>query len=410
MTAVCLYFKVHQPCRLKKYLPGDIEVNHCYEDAVADEAMINQVADRCYLPANAVLYRLASQDKEFHINFSFSAVVLELLERYRPDVLRSFQRLASTGNVEILGETCCHSLSALHSVAEFEEQVKRHSQLIKKVFNQRPVVFRNTELIHNNQLARKVAELGFKGLLCEGVEKLLKERSPNHVYLAPGLTDFRLLLRNAQLSDDIAFRFDDIYWSEHPLTAEKFAEWLHAHPANTEVINLFMDYETFGIHKTKESGVFDFLQALPEKVAAAPDFYFSTASSVLERSAAKEIYDVPQTISWEDKSEETCVWAENVMQHNTLKKIYSLERMVKESGCDKFLTTWRRLQSADHFYYMTTKNGSSSHKYKSPFDSAGEAFKNYTNIVTDFEISLIRHGLLKVKQQSSWRSVAATLF
>lgn len=410
MTAVCLYFKVHQPCRLKKYLPGDVGVSHCYEDVDADEATISRAADRCYLPANAILYRLARQNRNLHFNFSFSAIVLEMMARYRPDALRSFQQLTSTGNVEILGEACCHSLSALHSATEFEEQVRRHTELVGSIFKQRPSVFRNTELIHNNQLAKRVAGLGFKGLLCEGVKKLLRDRSPNHVYLAPGVDDFRLLLRNARLSDDIAFRFDDVRWSEYPLTAETFAKWLHAHPAGTEVINLFMDYETFGIHKTRESGVFEFLEALPVNVTAAPDFYFSTASSVIERSAPTDTYDVPKTISWEDMSEETNARTENVMQHNTLKKIYSLERMVKESGCDKFLTTWRRLQSADHFYYMDTKTRRGSHNYESPFDSAEDAFSTYTNIITDFEISLIRHGLTRSKQRSSRRSVAATLF
>jgi alpha-amylase len=412
MTSVCLYFKVHQPYRLKKYLTGDIDVSHCYEDAIADEAAINRISDQCYLPVNTIMADLIAKNKNgFKINFSFSGVVLELMERYRPDVLRSFQRLVATGNVEILGETCYHSLSSLHSKTEFEEQVRKHKDMIRSVFKKEPVVFRNTELIYNNKLSRQVADMGFKGLLCEGVEKILKGRSVNKIYEAPCLNDFGLLLRNARLSDDIAFRFDDGNWQEHPLTAEKFGQWLHSHPADTSVINLFMDYETFGSHKKKSSGIFDFLKALPAAVLENRNFVFSTASEALDLHLPNDIYDVSQTISWEDQPAATCVWSENVMQHNTLGKIYSLEKMVKQSGCENFLSTWRRLQSADHFYYMSClEDKDASHKYQNPFATAEDAFRNYNNIITDFEISLIRHGLQTVKKQSSWRSVAASLF
>ena len=406
MSAICLYFKVHQPYRLKQYAPADIAINHCYEDDHADETIINQVVDEGYLPANEIIIELIKKNKgQFKISYSISGVTLELLQRYRPDVISSFQQLALTGSIEILSETYYHSLSSIHSRKEFQRQVEKHKDLVKKLFGLEPVVFRNTELIHNNGLAKYMAGLGFNGILCEGIERILKGRSVNNVYAAPGNGDFGLLLRNATLSDDIAFRFDDNSWNEHPLTADKFAEWIHAHPESAEVINLFMDYETFGIHKKKDTGIFEFMEALPQAVLSNSNFTFSTPSRVLENYYPKDIYDVPQTISWEDKSKENCVWSENAMQNNTLKKIYSIENIALHSGNEKMLNTWGRLQAADYFYYMNEeRSGSNAAKYMNPFNSAQEAFQNYTNIITDFELELINNEISKTKKSTFTRA------
>jgi alpha-amylase len=401
MTSVCLYFRVHQPYRLRKYQQEDITVNNCYEDNIADSDNINRMADHCYLPANEILYRqINTQQQRFNISFSISGTALELLMKYRPDVIQSFKRLAAAGCVEFLAETYYHSLSSLHSPVEFQRQVRMHGELIKRLFDQDAVIFRNTELIHNNRIAEHVDAMNLKGILCEGTERILKERSTNQVYTAPGNTTCPLLLRNACLSDDIAFRFDDTNWTEHPLTPEKFAEWLHSHPDTTDVINLFMDYETFGIHKKEESGIFDFLDSLPAAVLKKEGWLFSTPSQALQKYLPADIYDVPQTISWEDNSDTSCVWCENVMQHNTLKKIYSIEPMVQQGDCEKSQDTWGRLQSADHFYYMTERKANSA-KYLNPFTTAREAFQNYSNLVTDFEISLIKKEIKRYKKYPS---------
>ena len=235
-------------------------------------------------------------------------------------------------------------------------------------------------------------------MLCEGVDRILNGRTANQVYSAPDTGDFGLLLRHASLSDDIAFRFDDEQWNQFPLTTDKFAAWLHTHPNDTEVINLFMDYETFGVHKKPESGIFDFLDALPEAVLADSSFTFSTPSEVLDQHFPNDVYDVPQTISWEDKSREYCVWSENMKQNNTLKKIYSLENIVLSSNNEHFLNMWGRLQSADYFYYMADSSMGNIHKYQNPYHSPGEAYQYYTNIITDLEITLIRNELGKSKR------------
>lgn len=412
MTSVCIYLKVHQPYRLKKYASKDIDVNHCYEDAAADKAAIDFAADACYLPGNEILYRSLKLHKgKFRISFSISGTVLGLLQLYRPDVIDSFKRLMNTGFVEILAETYYHSLSFLHSKREFQRQVEKHSAMVKEIFNAEPAVFRNTELIYNNELARFISSLGYKGLLCEGVERILQGRSVNQLYAAPDNGDFGLLLRNTALSDDIAFRFDDANWSEHPLTAEKFAYWLHAYPENTDVINLFMDYETYGIHKKSESGIFDFLEALPAAILINKNFQFSTPSEVLQKYYPRDIYNANKTISWENRSDANCIWCENVMQNNTLKKIYNIENMVINSNCSKSIDIWGRLQAADHFYYMREETAySDNNKYQNPFSCAKEAFQNYNNILIDFEISLIKNNINSSRKSNGLHLPAFNLY
>lgn len=386
MTSVCLYFKLHRPYTLKKYLANDIDTIHCYEDSDADRSSIDQLADECILPANEIIFQqVMLQQGEFKVSYSISGVMLELFQRFRPDVIESFRKLVSTGCIDFLAETYYHSLSSLYSPAEFQQQVIKHSELIWQLFDISPTIFRNTELVHNNRIAGLVSKMGFKGILCEGVERVLQGRSSNQLYTTPGRENLALLLRNAALSDDIAFRYGDPNWSEHPLTAEKFAGWLHHHPADTTVINLFMDYETFGIHKKPAGGIFDFLSQLPGAVTSNKDFKFSTPHEVVAENFPIDSYDVANTISWEDRSNANCVWCENVMQNNTLKKIYSIEKLVTHAGrSDR--DTWRRLQSADYFYYMDEN----PEKYVHPLLSPKEAFQQYTNIVTDFEISLIK--------------------
>lgn len=400
MKSVCFYFKVHQPYRLRDYHVQDIDINHCYEDVTADTELINAMADECYLPTNEILYNdLIEQDGKFSITFSISGLALELLQRYRPDVVESFKKLAATGNVEFLAETYYHSLCSLHSQAEFKRQVRMHTKLIQDTFNMTPVVFRNTELIHNNQIAKTVAHMGYKAILCEGQKNILQGRTANRLYQPVNNNKLLLLLRNSVLSDDIAFRFNDTNWNEHPLMADKFAQWLHKHAEDTEVINLYLDYETFGVHKHRDSGVLDFLKALPTEVLANHEFKFAKPSDVINEYKPVGIYDVAETVSWEGYPTGSALCWENVMQNNTLKKIYSIESMVHQTGCNQSLETWGRLQAADYFYYMADQHTPTHFdRYYYPFATAQEVFKNYTNLVADFEISLIKKTITNKKK------------
>lgn len=407
MGSVCLYLKVHQPYQLKHFSSEDVAKVQRYEDAAADKETINRISDSCYIPANKLMLELINKHNGlFKITYSISGTVLGLLSKYRPDVIESFASLVNTSCVEIMAETYYHSLSWLNDKKEFERQISKHEKLVYSLFKIKPAVFRNTELIYCNKLAAFVAGMGYKGILCEGLERILKGRNVNKVYSAPGVEGVGLLLRNVALSDDIAFRFDDKSWSEHPLTAEKFADWIHKHPQETEAINLFVDYETFGMHKKAASGIFEFLGNLPGAILKNEKSSFALPSEILSSRKAEDIYDVPKTISWEDKERECCVWCENMMQNNTLKKIYSLERLVVNSKDERIFDIWGRLQAADYFYYMAEKN--EGNKYVSPFATAKEVFDYYNNIVTDFEISLIKKELNKNKP--GFRLTRALLF
>jgi alpha-amylase len=403
MTSVCLYFKVHQPYRLKQYPANGGNAFYSYEDAVADEASVHHLADNCYLPANKIIKELIAEHKgKFRISYSISGTAIELFQKHRPDIIDSFKALVETGYVEILAETYYHSLSFLHSKKEFQRQVKKHAKAIKEIFEIEPRVFRNTELIYNNQLAKEITDLGFRGILCEGVQKILKGRNSDQLYKTPANDIIRLFLRNASLSDDIAFRFDDSNWDKYPLTAEKFAEWLHVHPKETDVINLMLDFETFGIHKKAGSGIFDFLKALPAAVLANENFIFSSPSVVLDHYSAKDIYDVSSTVSWEEGPDSTGTWFENIRQNNTLKKIYSIEKMVLGSGNEKAIDTWGRLQAVEYFYYMSEESiKAAAYQYHNPFSTTEEAFQNYSGIVADFEIALIEKEISRRKKNFS---------
>lgn len=387
-------------------MPGDVGAYGNWFDDEAGKEAVDKLSDECYLPVNRIIHSLIREhDDDFKIAFSFSGTAVELLQRYRPDVLGSFIQLVNTGCVEIFSETYYHSLSWLYSKNEFRRQIQKHDVLVKLVFGIEPTVFRNTELIYSNELAWFIADLGYKGILCEGLERILRGRSPNQIYAAPDhrgyRDDFGLLLRNVRLSDDIAFRFDDPAWNEQPLTAAKYAGWLHNQVGNSCTINLFFDYETFGIHKKESSGILEFLKHLPAAVRANKDWKFVTPSEALESCYPKDIYNVPQTISWEDKDMESCVLSENMMQNNTLRKIYSLEKMVLRSAIPGALERWGSLQSADHFYYMCNdgRTKDDTYRYLNPFASGEEAFDNYKNAVADFEIKLIQHGLDEIKNK-----------
>lgn len=401
MASICLYFKVHQPYQLKRYTTGEIHKSHQYEDVESDAACINRLADFCFLPANKIILdAIKESDFLFKVTFSISGVILDLLEKYRPDVIASFQQLVRTGCIDILGETYHHSLSSLHSEKEFERQVFLHTVKIKTLFDIEPVIFRNTELIHNNHIATLVRRLGFKGLLCEGSQKILQSSEVNRIYKSPGEEGITVFLRNNALSDDISFRFGKQEWQEHPLTAEKFATWIHSHTVQTEVVNIFIDYETFGIYKDISSGIFDFLAQLPRSILNNDNWSFQTARALLSDQIDYPVYDVEQTISWNDNARQACVWSENAVQNNTLKKLYSIENLVIMNNDPVTTEYWRRLQAADYIYYMADdRSVHEGNRYLNPFNNSNDAYLCYKNILTDLETTIIQNALADTKSK-----------
>jgi alpha-amylase len=406
MPAICLYFQVHQPQRLKKYRVFDIGHDHDYfrdtgNNTRNNRQIIDKVAGKCYLPANQTLLHLLKQHPQFKISFSLSGVFLEQLEEFSPETLKSFQQLVATGRCEILSETYYHSLSFLYSPPEFDSQVDLHKSKIKSLFHTVPKVFRNTELIYNNDLARHVEQLGFSGIIAEGADHILGWRSPNYIYQPVGTKKIKLLLKNYQLSDDIAFRFSSRTWKEYPLTAPKFASWVSAVNGSGDIVNLFMDYETFGEHQWADTGIFEFLHHLPGELLKHPDNYFLTPSEAVKKLPSRGDIDVPYFISWADVERDLSAWLGNDIQRDAASQLYNLQEAVFKTRDKQLLSDWRKLQTSDHFYYMCTKwfADGDVHKYFNPYDSPYEAFIAFMNVLADLRLR-IEEKSLKVKSNN----------
>jgi alpha-amylase len=395
MPAVCFYFQVHQPMRVKRYRIFDIGSDQEYFNDSSDRdtnnrRVLEKVVRKSYLPTSRLLLELLKRHPEFKVSFSFSGVFLEQLEAWAPEALEAFQALVATGRAEVLAETYYHSLAFLYSAEEFERQIALHSKTVKRLFGVTPTTFRNTELIYNNTLAQAVEKMGYKAILAEGADHILGWRSPNFLYRPSGLNRIKLLLKNYRLSDDIAFRFSQKTWAGYPLNAPTFADWISAYNGNGEVVNLFMDYETFGEHQWEDTGIFQFLEALPGEVLRHPDNSFVTPSEAAERFSVVGEVDMPYFVSWADIERDLSAWRSNAMQEEALRQIYDLEKTALASSDKRLTETWRRLTTSDHFYYMCTKWWSDNdvHTYFSPYNSPYEAFISYMNVLGDLRLRL----------------------
>jgi alpha-amylase len=381
--------------RVRKYRVFDVGKSSSYFNdesgtSLDNKAIIHKVASKCYLPANAVLLENIKKHPDFKASFSISGLALEQFQKYAPEVIDSFKALVDTGNVELLSETYYHSLSSIFSKDEFVHQVRRHRRELRDLFGVIPMVFRNTELIYSNEIAKMAEEMGFRGILAEGADHVLGWRSPTYLYKPLGDSKLKILLKHYRLSDDIAFRFGERTWAEYPLTAPKFAQWVSAHNGSGEVVNLFMDYETFGEHQWEETGIFEFMRHMPGDILKDPDNNFITPSEAIERYEPRGELDVPYYVSWADTERDLSAWMSNELQKEALSSIYELGEEISHVDDPELLEDWRRLQTSDHFYYMCTKwwNDGDVHKYFSPYESPYEAFIAYMNVLQDMRLRL----------------------
>jgi hypothetical protein len=386
--SICIYFQIHHPERLRKYQFFDIGKKHNYFDNYANRSELEDLAENCYLPANALLLDLIKKyEGKFKVAFSISGSAIDQLEMHTPEVIRSFQELAQTGQVEFLAETYSHSLASLsEDTDEFELQVKRHSTAIKELFGKKPVTFRNTSLIYSDKIGKRVADLGFKTMLTDGAKHVLGWKSPNFVYKNALDENLNLLLKNSKLSDDIAIRFSDKNWSEYPLTSEKYVDWVSHSLQDTEVLNLFMNYEVIGHYNRAESGIFDFLRYFIQQIAENPNYQFLLPKEVTKKHTAKDILPVPYPISWTDEERDITSWLGNELQKEAFTELFKIQPLVKKKKNAELNEDYSRLQASEHFYFMRTKlfSGADYHKYILPYESPYEAFINYMNVLSDF--------------------------
>jgi alpha-amylase len=387
MRTICLYFQIHQPFRLKRYRFFNIGNDHYYYDDYLNESIISRIAERSFLQANKVIGQIIREfGTQFKVAFSISGVTLDQLELYAPEVIESFVKLSKTGSVEFLSETYSHSLAALKNKEEFKKQVNEHREKIKSLFGQEPKVFRNTELIYSDRIGADVAEMGFIAMLTEGAKHVLGWKSPNYLYCNSINPRLKILLRNFRMSDDISFRFSNKGWSEFPLTAEKFADWLKKLDKKEETVNLFIDYETFGEHQWMESGIFEFLKALPKVVYKSTNFSFSTPTEIANSLLPVSTISVPYPISWADEERDLTAWLGNELQVDAFNRLYSITDKVNRCTDEKILKDWRYLQSSDHFYFMSTKffTAGATQAYYNPYETPYDAYINYMNVLSDF--------------------------
>lgn len=386
---ICFYFQVHQPFRLRRYRFFDIGQYHNYFDEFANRSIMRKVAEKCYLPTNnLMLWLIKEYGAQFRISYSISGTALDQMEMYAPDVLDTFRRLAETGSVEFLAETYSHSLSALKSREEFEKQVNGQRQKVKQLLGVEPTTFRNTELIYSDEIGAMVSDMGFKAMLTEGAKHILGWKSSNYLYTNAIDPKLKLLLKNFQLSDDIAFRFSNRGWGEWPLTTEKYVNWLNSIDSKEEIVNLFMDYETFGEHQWAETGIFEFMKALPGRVLSHSNFEFLTPGQAVQKHQPIAPLHVPFPISWADEERDLTAWLGNEMQDEAFNSLYELIEKVGRIDDPDIQRDWRYLQTSDHFYYMCTKwfSDGDVHKYFNPYDSPYEAFINFMNAFSDFKM------------------------
>ena len=395
--SICLYFQVHQPTRLRLYRFFDIGKDSHYYDDFANRTILRRVAQKCYLPMNQQMLELINKNKgKFKICYSISGSALEQFQRFCPEVIASFKALAETGKVEFLAETYYHSLASLASESEFRAQVEKHAAKIEELFGVKPTAFRNTELIYSNGIGEMVYDMGYKTMLTEGARHIMGWRSPNYVYTGETQPKLKLLLRNYTLSDDIAFRF-----SQNKVTAEQYVGWLKDNAKEGDIVNLFMDYETFGEHQGAESGIFDFMRELPAAVIKDGTFNFVTPSEATKKYKAVSDIAVDDPISWADEERDLTAWLGNELQNEAFKKVYAMTEKLSIVNDPELWDDFGHLQESDHFYYMCTKFFSDGevHKYFNPYDTPYEAFINYMNVISDFQIRLDeKRAALDVKE------------
>lgn len=388
---IVLYLHVHQPLRVRQYTVFDTAVQHDYFDEPEydsdrnNEQVFRKVADKSYRPMNALLEKLLADQPKFRLSLSITGTFIEQAERWAPDVLDSFKRLVKTGRVEIVAETYYHSLAFFYSRSEFELQVEAHRAKIREVFGVETNVFRNTELAYNDELAKWADDYGFKGILAEGWDPVLQWRSPNYVYRPTGTKNIALLLKNYHLSDDLAFRFSNKAWPEWPLTVDKYNQWTNDSINGQSLINLFMDYETFGEHQWQDTGIFDFFAKFVGQWLQSPINTFYTVSEAIDNFEPVSELSMPQTVTWADNERDLSAWLGNSMQQEAMRYVYDLEDDVMRTGDLELIADWRKLQTSDHVYYMCTKwfTDGDVHAYFSPYESPYDAFLYFLNAIRD---------------------------
>lgn len=401
MKSVCFYFQIHQPFRLKRYRFFDIGRDHYYYDDFTNDDIITRIAERSYMPmARTLLDMIEQSNHTFKCAISITGTAIEQLQQYVPEFIDMLKKLSNSGCVEFLSETYAHSLASLTDPEEFTRQIIKHDQLIHDLFGQHPRVIRNTELIYDDDIAAVMASMGFSGAITEGAKHILGWKSPNFVYRAASAPKLKLLLKNDKLSDDISRNFANTDWKEYPLTADKYMNWIDELSDDQQVANIFLSMETFGEFLPGETGIFDFMKALP-RFAAERGITFVTPYEAISQFKSVDEISVPYPLSWSNEARDVSAWKGNILQDEALDKLYSIAERVNMCTDRRIKQDWEYLQSSDHFYYMNTKNmaDGQTHASFSPYESPYSAFTNYMNVLADFIVRVEEQYPLEIENE-----------
>lgn len=395
MRAICLYLHIHQPIRYREYSIFEVSNNSDYfnddwSSKQSNERIFKKVAEKSYHPMLDLIEKNIKKYPGFKLSLSITGTWLEQAEKWDYALIEQIARLVKTGQVEIVGETYYHSLAFFYNLEEFEAQVKMHDEKVFNLFGVHPKVFRNTELAYNDNLAKWADKKGYTGILAEGWDRVLGWRSPNFIYRPSGCKNIKLLLKNYRLSDDIAFRFSNRSWSEWPLTVPKYMNWLDMDCLRGNLINLFMDFETFGEHQWKDTGIFDFMNDLIPKWLGEYENKFVTVSEACALSEPVDEISMPETVTWADMERDLSAWLSNSMQRSAMNDLYSLRDNILSTNDDKLISDWRKMTTSDHPYAMCTKywNDGDVHAYFSAYSSPYEGFMYFMNVLRDIEYRL----------------------
>ena len=379
MKNICFCFQMHAPYKMKRYRFFEIGQDHYYYDDMQTEEHLDHIVNASYIPlCNTIKEMIRLSKGRFHCALSITGVVLEMFQQFAPEMIDVLKDLAETGCVEFVATPYAYSLATVYSETEASEQLKLQQGMVKELFGVESTTICNTELIYSDEMAIQLYQQGYKTVMTEGAKHILSWKSPNYVYQSASAPKMKVLLRNSNLSDELAFHFADPNWYNYPMDAEKFTAQLAALPEEEQVANIWVDAETFGVRQHAMSGIFEFLKALPYH-AMDKSIGFMTPSEVAKKFAINDVVVAPYPITWAGEAKDINIYTGNDLQNEALQKLYAVAERVHLCQDKQLKRDWLLLQDVNYFHYMNHIDQGGTH-----FESAYDAFINYMNILSDF--------------------------
>lgn len=370
---------MHAPYALKRYRFFEIGQDHYYYDDMQTEDHVTALINTSYMPLCRTLAEMIRLSKgRYHCALSVSGTMLEMFEQYHPEMIDMLKELAGTGCVEFVVTPYSYSLASVYSDTEAAEQLAKQQSQVKQLLGVESTTACLTELLYSDEIAIQLHKMGFKAVMTEGAKHILSWKSPNYVYNSSAAPKLKVLLRNANLSDELAFHFSDPTWHNFPMDADKFATNLAGLPEEEQVVNIWVGAETFGVRQVAMTGIFDFLKALPY-YAMEQGIGFATPAEIAKKEAANDAVVVPYPLTWAGEAKDLSTYTGNDLQQEALQKLYAVAERVHLCKDKQLKHDWLILQDVNYLHFMNHIDQGATQ-----FESAYDAFINYMNILSDF--------------------------